>query len=585
MDMPRRGRLGRFSFVLGLCWFLGAGLAGAVRTAELDDKGVAPPTDALARSRLDAARDYLAQEDWANAILLLQRILDRDRETMVPLTSKAADGKEITIHVGLRSEALRMLATLPPKGRAVYEVMFGDLAEVRLKRARQNKDRAGLATIVQRYALTRAGLDALEELARLDAQSGQPLRAGLAFEQLLQERRLREWSAESLYQAARAFQQAGDRANAAFVAKQLEGRAASDGIRLAERVLTREQLRQELAALAPQATDEWPLYGGNPSRSGKGSGGAPFMESLWKNQTVRTEETKQWLAQAASLMQQRHQPMLSGFFPVTATVMKDGKKLPLVIYRSHWGIHAVHMKTGATQWEDISHWSMDRMVRDPNKHPAVSAWVNFYIQQRPSVLLENSTVGSLSADTNYAYMVEDLAVPPPTFPNGMDFDGRWNQGGFARYGQAVADAIQHSRLQAFDLGRGKLIWVLGGKLAGKGELDGCFFRSAPLPLDGQLHVLIEKDQGFRLATLNPLKGIVLSVLPLAPAPTKLGGEPYRRVRAAHLAYADGLLVCPTYAGIICGVDLLSNTMVWTYSGCGARMGDRSTPTPRTITGR
>ncbi len=37
------------------------------------------------------------------------------------------------------------------------------------------------------------------------------------------------------------------------------------------------------------------------------------------------------------------------------------------------------------------------------------------------------------------------------------------------------------------------------------------------------------------------------------------------MQAAHLAYADGVLVCPTNAGVILGVDLLSHSLVWAHS--------------------
>ena len=33
----------------------------------------------------------------------------------------------------------------------------------------------------------------------------------------------------------------------------------------------------------------------------------------------------------------------------------------------------------------------------------------------------------------------------------------------------------------------------------------------------------------------------------------------------HLAYADGVLVCPTNAGVVLGVDLLSHSLVWAHS--------------------
>ena len=38
----------------------------------------------------------------------------------------------------------------------------------------------------------------------------------------------------------------------------------------------------------------------------------------------------------------------------------------------------------------------------------------------------------------------------------------------------------------------------------------------------------------------------------------------RRTHAAHLAAGEGILVCPTNAGGLLGVDLLTNSLVWAY---------------------
>jgi outer membrane protein assembly factor BamB len=42
----------------------------------------------------------------------------------------------------------------------------------------------------------------------------------------------------------------------------------------------------------------------------------------------------------------------------------------------------------------------------------------------------------------------------------------------------------------------------------------------------------------------------------------LRAEPFRRIQAAHLAYGDGILVCPTNVGMLVGVDLLTGNLAW-----------------------
>ena len=52
---------------------------------------------------------------------------------------------------------------------------------------------------------------------------------------------------------------------------------------------------------------------------------------------------------------------------------------------------------------------------------ALNQWLQIYVGnpqvnqpgQRPGIVFENTTIGSLSTDGEFAYAVEDLVVPPP----------------------------------------------------------------------------------------------------------------------------------------------------------------------------
>src|SRR5262249_37157383 len=141
------------------------------------------------------------------------------------------------------------------------------------------------------------------------------------------------------------------------------------------------------------------------------------------------------------------------------------------------------------------------------------------------------------------------------------------------------DAVLHNRLQAFDLATGKLVWELGGRGSRppgtdqgderppSGEADDLtdsFFLSAPLVLDGKLYVLNEKEGNLRLACLEPVHGKVEWLQPLASFRDRLANDPQRRMRAAALAYADGVLVCPTNAGFLLAFDLTTRTLLWAH---------------------
>ncbi len=134
----------------------------------------------------------------------------------------------------------------------------------------------------------------------------------------------------------------------------------------------------------------------------------------------------------------------------------------------------------------------------------IQNWVEYYLQHQPSTLFENSVLGTLSADNRYLYAIDDLAIAPPPQIGGAD--ARFNQS-IVHPSPQIADAIAGSRLQAFDLVSGKLRWELGNK---NSELADSYFLAPPLPIDGQLYILVQKQQELRLCTLEQKSGKIIA---------------------------------------------------------------------------
>lgn len=524
------------------------------------------PKDNTLKKQIEAAIDYIKTEDWVTACDVLQKLVTIREDVFVQLPRKGPDGKERLVWTSVRAEANRLIATLPRKGLEFYKLTYNPPAQDMLKQAKASSDVSLLAMIMRAYLHTDPGGEATNLLGTYHLDRGNFVTAGLCFERLLNREGSDKLAPVTLFKAAYAFHQAGDKGNEEHVWKMLQSRVREVSIGTEKKPVA--ELRDYVAKLvrvnAERNINDWAFVGGKENRAGQGIGGPAFMEHRWKTPTVRTDETRGWLRQAESQMAGR-QPVLSSFFPVTATVSRHEKKLPLIVFRSYWGIHAIDMKTGKLEWETPSSWSVDRMVKDSRKTAAISAWINFYLQNnnRPNLIFENSTVGSLSTDNSYVFAVDDLAVPPPAqFQNGMAFDGRFNPG-YGGFGPEVQDAILHSRLQAFELATGKLKWELGGR-GDKGELTDTYFLGPPLPLAGKLYSLTERQQELRLVCVDPARGRVVSTQTLATTRDKMQQDVARRTQAAHLAYGEGILVCPTNAGAILGVDLLSNSLVWAY---------------------
>src|SRR5262249_48211228 len=141
----------------------------------------------------------------------------------------------------------------------------------------------------------------------------------------------------------------------------------------------------------------------------------------------------------------------------------------------------------------------------------------------------------------------------------------------------------------FEIRSGKLQWDL---TAEDPLIKDSHFVSLPIAIAGKLYVLNEKllgpqagkgganpipgDSELRLICLDPNKIVLVnnSPKPTIVSEMSLGriGEANRfvqdigrRVNAVQLAYSDGILVCPTNAGEVLGIDPLTRTLAWTYS--------------------
>src|SRR5208283_4830729 len=64
---------------------------------------------------------------------------------------------------------------------------------------------------------------------------------------------------------------------------------------------------------------------------------------------------------------------------------------------------------------------------------------------------------------------------------------------------------------------------------------------------------------------NPRPPEIVWMQTLASIREKLQFDLNRRLHACTLAYADGILVCPTNAGAILGVDIATRSLAWAYS--------------------
>ncbi|HVK11419.1 MAG TPA: PQQ-binding-like beta-propeller repeat protein, partial [Gemmataceae bacterium] len=295
---------------------------------------------------------------------------------------------------------------------------------------------------------------------------------------------------------------------------------------------------------------------------------------------------------------------IPGLFPLASA----GK----VIFRGYDGVYCIATKedksvdppiqTGELLWKSETEFGLYQMLDPVGKRNTAEQWLSNYAGGPFGILTENPLTGTLSHDGQNVYFVDDLAVPP--HPN---FWGNARMQGTNPAFGAFQDAVYASKLKAVNLETGKLMWKLGestpnarrpslnpefdgfappGRPAPKAPvvepppvkqtsetfLADALFLGPPLPLAGKLYVVVEKD-GLFLVCLDPGRmeqaSRQTSPIPSLVWTQKLGDpngalpeDALRRYQGIHLAYKDGVLVVPTNAGAVLGIDLFSHSLIW-----------------------
>ena len=143
------------------------------------------------RQQLSRAAKALEEEQLSEAVDLLGQLLaspgtdsdgtDPGAEQDYFLSESEAAGTQTS----LKSEAQRMLGSMPDKGRELYELKFGADARQMLERALETRDFPQLVEVTRRYFHTSAGYEATMLIGRYYLDQGRPLAAAMRFERLV----------------------------------------------------------------------------------------------------------------------------------------------------------------------------------------------------------------------------------------------------------------------------------------------------------------------------------------------------------------------------------------------------------------
>lgn len=498
--------------------------------------------------RLRTARKEFQAGRTTEALSLLQAILDRDDDLFVRLEEQA-------VPTGAHLLAEQLLGSLPGDALVVYETLYGSEAHRLLREARKNCDIEQLSHVARRFFYTAAGFQAAVFYAHERLDHGAPAAAADCWRRLLNEPRHRPRLTNGHRLAA-----------AACLAR--AGRAV--------------EAHAALAELAPGTL----VVGGRPIAIEEAAGWtAPTPESgvgLVATVARSTDADAPGLGSIPVLAQPRWTVALTG--PETGHIaelaleweefqLQNGLPVgaahrPLVvgqtaIFRDFEGIRAVDLRNGSTQWFYPTAWTLAADI--PARESAPSDG-NPDPNNSMRFLVGNCLLGTLAADSARVYAVDQLECEPPA---AIDAEPPGDSSGGPRR--------SCNRLLALPLdARGGDVrpqWTLGGELpqetdrpaASPALLAGHFFIGPPLPLGDRLYVVSEYRQQLYLSCHRADTGALSWMQAISSVPQPLANDHLRWALVCTPSYAEGVLVCPTQAGVLTAVDPLNGRLLWAAS--------------------
>jgi hypothetical protein len=281
----------------------------------------------------------------------------------------------------------------------------------------------------------------------------------------------------------------------------------------ASQVAVETQVDPRARGDADARADDWPVFRRDGLRSSSGVGLVPALRSTWHRSTLEKDlddknpvktmhkPTTELIEKTLEKLAQRQQPV----FPAMVPIAVGGK----IIYRSYCSVVAVDAAVGSLEWKSMTVAGLDALLCDAYKKNDLRSWLTRYgDQSQENILFESSMIGTLSADHNRVYAIDDLALP--AHPSGFGF-------GEPAIWEAMLSAVNRSRLVAINLETGKIDWERGQPVFDRSELAYSYFLGPPLPVAGMLYVMTEKKGDLQLACLNPEDGKHLWVMKLDKA--------------------------------------------------------------------
>lgn len=133
-----------------------------------------------ARTQMDAAEAFIRQEQFADAVEILQRLIDASGDRIFTPAAMSPDR-----HVRVRSQCHKRISTLPAEGLAAYRRLVDSRANALMEQFRKSTDAALLDRIVDNFPNSTFGAEAMDLAAERAFCAGRWTQACLLWASLL----------------------------------------------------------------------------------------------------------------------------------------------------------------------------------------------------------------------------------------------------------------------------------------------------------------------------------------------------------------------------------------------------------------
>ena len=542
-------------------------------SGQVDDDAPSRPPLAVDRQtvrQLQSATELLAKKSYSEAVRELQRVLDEPEDSWIEIPG-SGDSK----YRGAKQQAADRIGRLPISARESYETEYGQVARRMLEDATTRGDRATLDEVVRRFFHTQAGYEAAYLLGNRLLDDSKLLAAASHFDRLRLSPGGRKFEPMLSLKAAYCYMRSGLSEKTLQILSNLQGIAAGTNIKIAGRSVMipdgdaraldwLAQVMGPAPAIAPLPATDWPMFGGNPTRTAEGAPALPLGGSVWTHSVVRDPEFfgKNRFDHIEAVLEAYLRDLADhGTLTLPATE-------PLVIgntavFRSLARLRAVDLHTGERLWDFLecdrfygilaaAEHSSNGGNRLPINLEVVEPGADLHLFLNARSFRDRS-YGNLSSDGQRVFVLLDM--------------GFLGQEEFRASPQPeVLGARNQNVLAAVDLATGEIQWEVGGARADRRNREhaGTFFLGSGLPLESALYCLGEMDGEISLFKFDPQTGKTIWTQRLVFPLGRLPHFPLRRLAGDSPSYASGLLICPTSAGVVVAVDPSSRTLRWEY---------------------